>query len=175
MPRSMKQTASNSCVKGTSHMLGLGLGCKTIFFGTVPLPPLLTSYLAFTPPRDHQSQSGSQKMEETASSVALCQSDAFATYPPTSASALAPPLHSPTISNATRSLPIIMRTTAHFGRFAAGVLPLTTPTTTVPLPTTSAPSPDASFPLGTHVQASSAPPLSKTIPMLCVARSLTLT
>ena len=167
--------ASSSYVKDTSRMLGLDLDYKVTFFGTAPLPHLLTSYLAFTPPRDHQSQSGSQKMEETASSVALCQSDAFATYPPTNASALALPLHSPTASNATKSPPITMRMTAHFGRFAAGALPLTTPTTTAPLPTTSAPSPGASCPLGTHAQASTAPPPFKIIPMPCVARSLTLT
>ena len=167
--------ASNSCVRDTSHTLELGLGCKTIFFGTAPLPHLPTSYLAFTPPRDHQSQSGSPKTEETASSVVLCQSNAFAAYPPTNASALAPPPHSLTASSATRSHPIITKTTAHFGRFAAGVSPLTTPTMTVPLPTTSAPSPDASCPLGTHAQASSAPLPFKIIPMPCVVRSLTLT
>ena len=175
MPRNAKQTGSNFCVKSTSHMLGLGLGYKTIFFAIVPLPLLLTSYLAFMPPRDHQSQSGSQKTEETASSVTLCQSDAFATYPPISASALAPPPHSPTVSSATRSPQIITKTTAHFGRFATGALPLTTPTTIAPLLIINAPSPGASFPCGTYVQASSAPPLFKIIPMPCVVRSLTLT
>ena len=112
--------ASSFCVRGTSHMLGPGPGCKITFFGIILLAPLLTSYLAFTPLRDHQSQSGSQKMEETVSSVALCQSDAFATYPPTNASALTPPLHSPTVSNATRSLPTTTKTTALYGRSVDG-------------------------------------------------------
>ena len=116
MPRSMKQMASNFCVRGTSHMLGLGLGCKTIFFATVPLPLLLTSYLAFMPPRDCQSQNGSRKIEETASSVTLCLSDAFAIYPHTSASALALPPHSLTVSNATRSPPTTTKMTALCGR-----------------------------------------------------------
>ena len=175
MPRNAKRMASNFCVKGTSHMLVLGLGCKTTFFRIVHLPPLLTSYPAFMLPRDHRNQSGSQRMEETASSVALYQSDAFATYPPTSVSALTPPLHSPTASNAMRSLPTTTKMTAHSGRFATGALPLTMPTMIALPPITSVPSPGASFLPGTHAWASSAPLPSRTIPMLCVARSLMLT
>ena len=175
MPKSTRRTASSSCVKGISHMLGLGLGCRVTFFAIVPLPLLLTSYLTFMLPRDHQSQSGSQKMEETASSVALCQSDAFATYLPTSASTLAPPLHSPTASNAMRSPQTTMKTTAHFGRFATGASPLIMLTMTAPPLTTNAPSPGALSLPGTHAQASSAPPPSRITPMPCVARSLTLT
>ena len=175
MPRSAKRMASSSYVKGTSRMPGLGLGYRTISFAIVPLPLLPILYLAFMPLKDHRSQNGCPKTGETASSVALCQSDAFATYPLTSASALAPPPHFPTVSSAMRSLPITMRTTAHSGRFVAGASPPTTPTTTAPLPITSVPLPGASCPLGTHVQASTAPLPSKTIPMPCVARSLTLT
>ena len=156
-------------------MLGPGLGYRTISSEIVLLPLLPTLYHAFTLPRDHQSRSGSQKMGETASSVVLCQSNAFAIYPLTSASALNLPPHSPTVSNTMRSPPTTTKMTALCGRFAAGVSPPTMLTTTVPPLTTNALSPGVSCPLGTLVQASSAPLPFKTIPMPCVARSLMLT
>jgi hypothetical protein len=76
------------------------------------------------------------KMVVTVLNAGQYQSDAFA-------SSLVRNVNDPdllplshTASNATRTHPITMRTIAPCGRFAAGVLPLTMHTMTVPLLTT---------------------------------------
>ena len=143
--------ANNFCVKGTSHMLRLGLGCRTTSFMIVPLPPLLTSYLAFMPLKDHQNWNGPQGRAETALSAAPYLSSAFVPYPARSASVLIPLPHSSIVLNAMRITLTTMRTTAPSERSAAGALPLTMPITTAAPLTTNAPLPGALSSPGTHV------------------------
>jgi hypothetical protein len=95
-----------------------------------PLPALSHASMLH---KAHLSQSGSMKMDATASSVRQFRSNAFTSFLVRSASSPGPPLLSHTASNVTRTHPTTTKMTVPCGRFAAGVLPLITHTMTAPL------------------------------------------